>query len=444
MRALAASTLPVLRLVRTPQSHRRLARVMSGAVLVGAGLLLLTPWQQTSRGEGRVTAYSPLDRAQTIEAPIEGRVMRWYVQEGTRVAPGDPIADIADNDPELLSRMQNERDAVIKQLEAAKARVAAATSRIKAMRGGRRAATGAAAFRVKMAEDRVTAAEKAVEAATAALRTSQLNLKRQEGLVQKGLTSTRALELAQLEYAKASTDFDRARAAEALAMSEKLAIDSDRVKVGADTGASIDDARATLATAEAEVHKATAELTRLDTRLARQGAMDVKAPRAGTIHRMVARQGGEMVKAGDPLANLVPDVTDHSVELWVDGRDIPLLRIGGEVRLQFEGWPAVQFSGWPSVAVGTFGGRVMLVDPTDDGTGKFRVVVKPDDGEPWPNSTYLRQGVRAHGWLLLGRVPLGYELWRQFNGFPPTVPLPSELGKAADAGKKAEGGKDGK
>ena len=442
MRALAASTLPVLRLVRTPASHRRLARLMSGSVLVAVASLAIVPWQQTSRGEGRVSAYSPLDRAQTIEAPIEGKVVRWYVQEGSRVKAGDPIADLADNDPELLTRMQNEREAVGKQLEAAKARVSAATSRIKAMRGGRKAATGAAAFRVKMAEDRVTAAIKAVEASGAALKTSKLNLTRQRGLVEKGLTSTRALELAELEYAKATTDFDRSRAAEALAMSEKLAIDSDRVKVGADTGASIEDARATLATAEAEVHKATAELTRLDTRLARQGAMEVKAPRAGTIHRMVARQGGEMVKAGDALANLVPDVTEHSVELWVDGRDIPLLRIGGEVRLQFEGWPAIQFSGWPSVAVGTFGGRLTLVDPTDDGTGKFRVVIMPDGKEPWPSGTYLRQGVRAHGWLLLGRVRLGYELWRQFNGFPANLPLPPESGKS-DA-KKAEGGKDGK
>lgn len=442
MRVLAASTLPVLRLVRTPASHRRLARIMSGTVLVAVASLAIVPWQQTSRGEGRVSAYSPLDRAQTIEAPIEGKVVRWYVQEGSRVKAGDPIADLADNDPELLTRMQNEREAVSKQLEAAKARVAAASSRIKAMRGGRKAATGAAAFRVKMAEDRVTAAIKSVEASSAALKTSKLNLTRQRGLVEKGLTSTRALELAELEYAKATTDLDKSHAAEALAMSEKLAIDSDRVKVGADTGASIEDARATQATAEAEVHKATAELNRLDTRLARQGAMEVKAPRPGTIHRMVARQGGEMVKAGDALANLVPDVSEHSVELWVDGRDIPLLRIGGEVRLQFEGWPAIQFSGWPSVAVGTFGGRLTLVDPTDDGTGKFRVVVMPDGKDPWPTGTYLRQGVRAHGWLLLGRVRLGYELWRQFNGFPPTLPLPPESGESK--GKKAEGGKDGK
>jgi hypothetical protein len=95
------------------------------------------------------------------------------------------------------------------------------------------------------------------------------------------------------------------------------------------------------------------------------------------------------------------------------------------VRIQFEGWPAVQFAGWPSVAVGTFGGRVAFVDSADDGRGDFRIVVLPDpeDG-PWPAASYLRQGVLAKGWVLLNQVSLGFEIWRQFNGFPPTTSPP--------------------
>jgi len=56
-----------------------------------------------------------------------------------------------------------------------------------------------------------------------------------------------------------------------------------------------------------------------------------------------------------------------------DGRDVALVTPGAPVRLQFEGWPAIQFSGWPSVAVGTFTGTVIAVDPSADVSGRFRV-----------------------------------------------------------------------
>ena len=101
---------------------------------------------------------------------------------------------------------------------------------------------------------------------------------------------------------------------------------------------------------------------------------------------------------------------------------------------QFEGWPAVQFSGWPSVAVGTFGGTVALVDATDDGQGQFRILVVPAPGETWPDARFLRQGSRANGWVLLDTVPLGWELWRQFNGFPPSMDVPAP-GAAAEKKK---------
>jgi hypothetical protein len=131
-----------------------------------------------------------------------------------------------------------------------------------------------------------------------------------------------------------------------------------------------------------------------------------------------------MVKGGDPIAVLVPDSEERAVELYVDGNDLPLITEGKKVRLQFEGWPAVQFSGWPQVAVGTFGGEVAIVDATDDGKGKFRIVVRPTAGEAWPETRFLRQGVRAQGFVILGRVTLAYELWRQLNGFPASVDGP--------------------
>ena len=74
------------------------------------------------------------------------------------------------------------------------------------------------------------------------------------------------------------------------------------------------------------------------------------------------------------------------------------------------------------------------MDATDDGMGRFRVVVGPSDdvvdrgdGQGpvkvgWPDKDrWLRQGVRANAWVMLNEVPLWFELWRQINGFPPMI-----------------------
>ncbi len=90
--------------------------------------LIFLPWQQTARGTGRVIAYSPNDRQQEISAPVEGRIAKWHVVEGSKVREGDLIVELTDNDPEILERLRQERDALAKRVMAAEAAVE--TSRI--------------------------------------------------------------------------------------------------------------------------------------------------------------------------------------------------------------------------------------------------------------------------------------------------------------------------
>ncbi len=167
------------------------------------------------------------------------------------------------------------------------------------------------------------------------------------------------------------------------------------------------------------------EILELQNKRGELDRLEVTAPRAGFIQEWFGLEGSDTIKEGDRLFLIVPDSDELSVEMKVSGNDMPLIHEGDRVRLQFEGWPAVQFVGWPSVAVGTFGGKINRVFPTDDGKGYFRVVVTPDNHfareDGWPDNRYLRQGVRANGWVLLKQVPLGYEIWRQLNGFPPVV-----------------------
>jgi len=428
--------LPSMALVRYPNAIRTLALMLFVLLIVAPATLLLAPWQQNVTGQGKVSAIHPSDRQQPIDSPVDGRVLRWHVVEGTRVKQGDPVVDVTDIDPAFLSRIVLERENLLRRIEAARAREVSLGERIAGLDGSRRNSLDANQSRIETASDRVQASEKALTAAEATLVADRLNLDRQKKLIEKGLTSTRAVELAQMAYDRAVAEVERSRAAVNAEKNSRSVLMADQEKITTDFKASIEDAKASRAAALTEVANANIELQRVDARLSRQESQTVRAPRDGTIFRLLAQPGSEVLKAGDAVALLVPEATQVVVELWVNGNDAPLITPGRDVRLQFEGWPAIQFVGWPSVAVGTFGGKVLLVDSTDNGEGKFRVLVTPDpNDEPWPSSRWLRQGVRTNGWVLLNQVKLGFELWRQFNGFPPTVAI-AEPGKTTTGGKK--------
>jgi adhesin transport system membrane fusion protein len=421
----AGLVLPALALTATAPLATRLARSLVLLFLILLVLLGFTPWQQNVGGLGRVVAYAPLERQQTIEAPVEGRVAQWRVREGSKVKAGDTLAEITDNDPELLRRLEAELKTLLGRIATIQGRIQAMEAQVRMAGQSRDMALSAADARIKMAEERLKAARQSLDAALAAENASALNYDRQAALHAKGLASTRAYELTRLDIAQKQADTARARAGLAAATSEVDALRADQRKAQADTASSVEKARADLNKSREELAYAQAEQLKLESRLARQRTQVVTAPRDGTILRLAVGTQAELVKPGDPLAVLVPDTQERAVELWVDGNDAPLITPGRKVRLQFEGYPAVQFSGWPEIAVGTFGGVVGLLDATDNGHGQFRLLILPDpDDEPWPGERFMRQGVRANGWVLLNQVRLGYELWRIFNGFPPSY-LPS-------------------
>ena len=163
-----------------------------------------------------------------------------------------------------------------------------------------------------------------------------------------------------------------------------------------------------------------AELNQVQVSLARQSIQTKVAPSDGTIMRLMSAGNSTFVQSGDMLASFIPDGVERSAALIVSGLDAPLVNPGRQVRLQFDGWPMFQFSGFPSASVGTFPGEVEFVEPIADASGRFRVWVKEDLSEGgWPGEQYVRLGSRVRGWILLEEVSLGYELWRQLNGFPP-------------------------
>jgi membrane fusion protein, adhesin transport system len=430
--------LPAVHSVQTPRLVRSVARLFAVLLVVSIVTLIFVPWQQNISGAGRVTAYNPIDRQQTIDTPVDGRIVKWYVVEGARVKKGDPIVELADIDPNLPFRLRAERDAAVERIRAANDRQSQIDGRIFELEQQLKNEIVAADFRISQASDRVRAAEQSLEAAEARDLAARLNFERHTSLFPKGLVSKRQLEIAEAERNTVAAELERAKAQLNESLNFRRTAEAERLRTINGSTAAIRDAKASRESARSEIAMAQQSLQPIEVRLNRQATQVVRAPADGTIFRLTQQPNSAVLKSGDEIASFVPDNSEPVVELLVAGNDMPLISKDRPVRLQFEGWPAIQFVGWPSVAVGTFGGVVTLVDPTDNGSGKFRLLVSPDPkDQPWPSTAFLRQGVRTKGWVLLNNVPLGFELWRQFNGFPPTVSNTApDTGKTEAKGKK--------
>ncbi|MFM8733694.1 MAG: HlyD family secretion protein [Pirellulales bacterium] len=434
----------------TPRFVRAFSRLLFLAFLSTPVFLAFVPWQQTVMCRGMVTAYSPTERMQVLTARVSGQVRTWHVVEGSRVKMNDPIVDIEDNDPELAARLDAQRTFLAGRLQAAREEVAELTAAAKAQESARDAA-------VKAAEANREAARKSVEVARQSKANAEFALQFEKNRFETfddlftnpnfgGLESRLSRDEARMRSDRAQTDTDKADAEIQRAQATLLTQEALLLQADANGLSAISVARSNLRKAEQNQFSVEREIQDIDNRIERFKARNVAAPCDGVVYRVAANvgQGGQYVKEGDELCTIVPDTNDRVVELFLDGLDAPLVlayadraRDFPHVRLQFEGWPAIQFSGWPELAIGTFGGKVRQVDAAATQAGKFRVLVEPESkltGDVWPDAEFLRQGNQAVGWVLLNRVPLGYEIWRRLNGFPPVL-APESKDKGQDKGK---------
>ncbi|MFN4908697.1 MAG: HlyD family secretion protein [Bacteroidota bacterium] len=397
-------------LLGSPSVHRPLVIILLSFLFGSILFLVFVPWQQSVVGSGRVTSFTPQARPQAVESAISGRITRWYVKEGDRVNKGDTILVMADIN---VNFMDTE---IIERLQLLRGRTFAAQEQ----------SIEVAMQRRRQAEQRYEAAKARFDNAKIEASTARIRYDRADTLFKQDLVARRELESAQLGLQKAVAD-----------------------SVSAWTGltAARQDIEAFSAEEERVVNQAYSNMHEMDIRVSnaegRRGAGVVLAPISGVIVRIEKFGEGMTVKEGTPLALIVPAGDDRAVELYVGSMDAALVEPGRLVSLQFSGFPAFQFSGWQALQVGVFHGRVKVVDATDDGSGRFRVLIVPAEESRygrWPSNRYLRQGTDATGWVLLDDVAIGFELWRQLMGFPPQYPVaPSkEAGKPAAKPDKKE------
>ncbi|MEY2724531.1 MAG: Hemolysin secretion protein chromosomal [Planctomycetota bacterium] len=438
--AFSNALMPSLQLARSSRLVRRIAVWLLLMLIATTALMAFAPWQQTVTGAGFVVAYAPRERQQVLEAPIEGRIVSWNesLVENGRIEEGELIAEIRDLDADYATRLAGQLENTSSMLAASNRIVEATEGQLNAYRQVQQQVTLAQDAYVQAATEKVSAAEQKLAVASAGIPQQQAAFDRAKMLHEQGNLSLEKLQETERKLLESQAKVREETANVSAAKSDLMGKQSDRLAYIQKASADVSYYQGALDKAHAEVAKAEKELFEMQSKVARQNTQRIVAPFSGFVVEISPNIGTQLVKKGDPICRIVPDTKDRAVQIWLDGNDAPLVNEGDHVRLQFEGWPAIQFAGWPSVAVGTFGGTVASVDMIDNGKGKFRCQIRPDTPAEWPDDRYLRQGVRANGWVLLETVPLWFEFWRQLNGFPPALEDPSSARSLSEKKPAAE------
>jgi multidrug efflux pump subunit AcrA (membrane-fusion protein) len=390
-------------------------------------LVLFLPWTQNIRNNGRITALRPDQRPTTIQSVIDGRIERWYVQEGDYVNIGDTILFLSDIKDEFFDPLLAQR--VMGQIDNNRSMVRAMRDKIIALENQTKALTRNNVLRMEQARVRLQQTQLKVEADSMALNAARINFEvatvqfeRMKTLFDEGLRSLTEFETRKLQ-------FEREQASLVSLQNVFFNTKNDLINAKMEIEAIDNDFRERLAkiesdrqSVESSLFSTEASIIQMENRLAnisvRQGMYYLTAPQSGYITRALRAGIGENIKEGTEIVSIMPSDAALAVEMFVRPLDFPLLKIDTKVMFIFDGWPAIVFSGWPQLSNGTFSGRIYAIDNFTSDNGMYRVLVIPDaEDVPWPDA--LRVGSGAKGFTLLKDVPVWYELWRQLNGFPP-------------------------
>ena len=389
-----------LRSLDTPLAGKILARWLM-IIFALFFIILFLPWQQNIRGSGKVTALSPSNRPQTVETVIAGRIQIWKIKEGQFVNKGDTIALISEVkekyfDPQCLQRLQQVITAKEQSLKSKDLKAKALQRQISALEDG---------MRTKIAQSKAK-----LEAEEVKFNNFKNQYDRNKKLFEAGNIPLTKYQDIEYKYQGSQADFTNAKIEIERVQAEYL----DKInKAESDWNNTLAD----IADTQADLFKLRNELSNMEIR---SQQYHILAPQAGFVVKATQAGIGETIKEGDPVCTIMPQSTDIAVEMHVKAMDVPLISKGRRVRIEFDGFPALQFSGWPSISVGTFGGTVEVIDYVNTKPGEFRILVVPDKTDtPWPKQ--LRMGSGIKGWVMLDDVRVWFELWRQLNGFPPSL-----------------------
>ncbi len=412
----------------SPKAGKILAKVLLSVTFLFL-ILLFLPWQQNIRGKGKVTAFAPEQRPQSIETAIAGRIESWKVIEGQFVNRGDTIltlSEIKDKyfDPALLRRMQD-------QIEAKKSSINSKKEKIQALQDQIEALKELLMAKQEQTENKIIQAQYKLVSDSVDYEAEKVRLENQKNIYERNKKLYEAGNIALTKLQEIESKYQSSKMKQISTENKFYESRTELVNVKVSVSAIKAEYQDKISKAESEVNSTMSEIYDGEGSLAkleneyvnlsiRNEQYQLIAPQDGYIVKTLKAGIGETIKEGESVAQIMPETPELAVEMYVKAMDVPLIQQGRKVRIQFDGWPALQFSGWPNVSVGTFGGVVRVIDRVSSRAGEYRILVTQDqEDEPWPD--LLRVGSGTKGWVMLDNVSVWYEIWRQLNGFPPSL-----------------------
>ena len=420
--------------LKTRTHAKYLIKIFIGLFIVFL-LGMFLPWTQNIRSSGKVTTLNPYDKPQNIQPLIGGRIDRWYVKEGDDVMVGDTIAILTEAkaeylDPNLLNNTKVQQDAKLRSADAYIEKAKFLREQLISLKELQDSKLNQLTIKNEQLDIEINSVEQDLVAAQTYAENAGNQLTRMEEMFSKGIKSLTDLETKRLSNREADAKLLSVQNKLNKLRNEKLNIGQDRLLTTSDYNQKVSKLESEIQSADSYRFSLMGESNKLESKYnqiqQRQNAFAITSPISGRITKILKTGIGEFVKAQDDIATIVPKTYQRAVELYIEPVDMPLMKIGKEVRLQFDGWPAIIFSGWPNNSFGVYDGKVFAIDNDISENGKYRILVIEDNQEKdWPD--LIRIGAGARGLLLLNDVRVYYEIWRQLNGFPPDFYEPSEL-----------------
>lgn len=420
----------------------RTARIL----LIAAGIIigmLFIPWTQNITSSGSVISLNPDSRPQSIETIIGGRIDKWYVQEGDSVKKGDTILFLSEVkvdyfDPNLVQNTESQLQSKESALEGYMSKIASLDLQINAMISGKEVKKDQARAKIEQVQSKLRTDSTDLQNAQRNAAITEEQFTRYEQLFKDDLISRTELETRRMSFQNAATKVQEHLNKLSISKNELLNAKRELRAIDAEYSDKISKAESEKFASMSTLYTAEGELTKLQNQFnnydRRNGLYYILAPQDGFISKTTKSGLGETVKEGEEIARISPFEFSHAVEIFIHPTDMPLVHAGEQVRLIFDGFPAFVISGWQHISKGVYNGTILTVDPALHSSGKFRVLVTPSVGEQWPN--VLKQGGGAQAIMLLNDVPVGYELWRKFNGFPPDFYAPDNAKKKKEEKSK--------